>query len=140
MATSFLPSSLVQQIRGGTAGLFWDSGVILKRVDPADTGGYSQYKAVFGDYDDKHPELEIATECKVNIRGMSEFGNWNELAEGTGSLLLPADKLASVKRQDRFKLTHKFGESLSRVFMFDILGEPRMALLGVKVDIRLIPG
>lgn len=140
MATSFLPSAMVNAIRGHAAGLFWDQGTVLQRTEATDTGGYSQYKGAYGDYDDEHPELEVETACKVTIQGMSEFGGWNELAQGVGTLLLPAGLLSSVKREDRFVLTHKYGQALSRPFTFDLVGEPRMGLLGVKVDIRLVPG
>jgi len=113
--------------------------VILTRTSPTSQGGYSDYKTQFGNYDGEHPELEKATVCKVNIRGMSEFASWNELAEGVGSLLLPISVLGSVRRQDRFKMTHKYEAELSSPFLFDIVGEPRVALVGLKADIRLIP-
>ncbi len=136
---SFLDSGTVAGIRQAADGLFWDAGVILRRDTPTVDTKYADYGAKYGDHDGEHPELETETKCRLSISTMNEVRDWSELSQGKGVLLFPASAEGTIGKNDRFRLTHKFGSALSKPLVFAVDGEPQMSILGLKMDVQLVP-
>jgi hypothetical protein len=136
---SFLDSGTVAGIRQAADGLFWDAGVILRRDTPSVNTKYGDYGAKYGNHDDKHPALETETKCRLSMSTMNEVRDWSELSQGKGILLLPASCEGTIGKNDRFRLTSKFGSALSTPLVFAVDGEPQMSILGLKMDVQLVP-
>lgn len=138
--TSFLPANTVTGIRAATQGLFWDKGRVDRYTAPSSKALYGHLaNGTYGDYDDEHPALAIETDCKVSMGQMGEAGQNEELGTGRGTVMFPASMEGSVSKLDRFVWLENKGTALTRQLKFEILGEPTMALLGLKADIRLSP-
>lgn len=136
---SFLDDKTVAGIRVAADGLFWDKGVILNRASPASAIKYGDYGAQYGNYDHKHSELETETRCRLSLSTMTEVRDWSELSQGKGLLLLPASLEGSIGKNDRFQLTEKFGSTLTKPLLFAVDGEPQLSILGLKMDVQLVP-
>lgn len=139
MATSFLSSADVSAIRISAEGVFWDECAVLKRAGADDTGGYSHQQETFGNHDGDHPELEIATPCKLSLDNPSESPGFDETGRQTGRILFPISMLGQVARTDRVRVTLRFGENAGDL-EFAIVGEPVIGVLGVSAGVELIPG
>jgi hypothetical protein len=139
MTMSFLGASQVAGIRASTSGVFWDSCTILRYTAPASEGGYGQYDGTWGDYDDDHPELEIATPCKVGGLGLADDLAWSEEVRGRGSITFPVTLEGQVGRLDRVQITSKFGSTLAASITCVVNGDPVMGLLGIRCDVEVVP-
>ena len=138
--TAFLDSATVAGVRASTTGLFWDECVILRRTAPASTSGYGKEEEKFGNYDGAHASLAITTTCKVGMDDGDEIPDQTQRPERRATILFPSTIEGSVSELDRVQITKRFGTSLARTLLCDVIGIPAMVVTGLLAEIRLRPG
>jgi hypothetical protein len=141
--TSFLSSADVAAVRQSAEGLFWDECVILRYTAPEQSSGYQKFGGHYGNWDDEHEEMEVTTPCQVTIAtstqsGMAEGGDWSQLKNMIGQLLLPAG--TSLSNLDRINWTKQLGDALPTPILFEVIGPPAPGLVGIVANIQLAPG
>lgn len=133
MGSPFLDASTVDEIREAAGGLLWDECTVQKRTASETAGPYQHQQWTYG-------EASEAAACKVTMGPGKETEGAARLPDGQADVLFDAAMEGTVERLDRLTWVTRYETPLETPITMDVIGEPAMTVLGLKVRAQIVPG